>query len=177
MKIIKLYKGVNMKKLIIGSLALIGVAALIFGAVGMASAQGQERNESNDYDPNGPMHGEGNFGDGVLHDYMFQAMADSLGISVDDLSSRIEDGETSYQIALDLGFSEEEIFELMSTARDATIDQALADGVITQEEAEQLRERGGHHRIFNGEGEMPFGQGHHGQGGRNGDCLFDQDDE
>lgn len=165
-----------MNKLIIGSLALIGVAALIFGAVGVASAQGPEKNGSDDHGPHGPMHGEGDFEDGILHDYMLQAMADNLGISVDDFSSRREDGETFYQIALDLGFSEDEIFELMSTARDSAIDQALADGVITQEEADQLREHGGHHGYFNGEGEMPSGQGHHGQGGREG-CHNDQDEE
>lgn len=158
-----------MKKLIIGSLALIGIAALIFGAVGVASAQGPDGIISDDFGSHGPMHGDGNFGDGILHDYMFQARAGALGISVEELSSRMEGGETFYKVALDLGFSEDEIFELMSTTRDAALGQALTDGVITQEEADQLRERGGNHGRFNGaEGEMPSSQGRHGQGSGDG---------
>lgn len=75
-------------------------------------------------------------------DLFNQALADALGISLDEFLTRHEAGETFAQMALDLGFAQEEIADLMATARQAALDQAVADGVLTQEEADWLASRG-----------------------------------
>ena len=160
-----------MKKLFIG-IGLVGVIALAFGAANVAFAQDTQLNGpgAGGHGPHGPGD-DGHFGDGLLHDYMTQNLTDALGISVEEFSSRRDSGESFFQIALDLGFNEGEIHAMMLTAYEADIEQALADGVITQEQVEQFQQ----HKQFHNEEGAPHGHGHHGNFGQ-GPCWdFDQD--
>ncbi len=146
------------KTLLIVTLALVALGAL---GVGVAFAQGQQPPVR----PFGPgMMGQNADGDvGVLHDYMIAAYADALGTSVDDLNSRLAAGETMYQIALDNGLTQDEFFSLMQAARSKALDGAVADGVISQDQADWMASRG-----F-GRGGMMGGNGY-----GNGDCpMFD----
>ncbi len=162
-----------MKKFLIG-IGLVGVIALAFGAANTAFAQDTQLNSpgAGGYGPHGPGNG-GHFGDGLLQDYMTQNLADALGITVEEFISRRDSGETFFQIALELGFDEGEIREMMLTAHEAAVEQALADGVITQEQVKQFQQR---KQFTNKEG-APHGVGHHGSYGQ-GPCWdFDQDGE
>jgi hypothetical protein len=104
---------------------------------------------------------------------MTKNLADALGISVEELVSRRDSGETFFQITLALGFNEGEIHAMMLTTHKAAIEQALADGVITQEQFDQFQQ--GKH-FHNAEG-APHGVGHHGNIGQ-GPCWdIDQDGE
>ena len=124
------------------------------------------------------MGGAGMHGSGPLADYMHAAMAEALGLSVEDLQARIDAGDTAWDIAAEQGLTTEEFQALMATARQTAIDQALADGVITAEQAE---------RMFNGPagagmgncdgqncdgsgvpGDCPNGGGMHGRNGQQG---------
>ena len=76
-----------------------------------------------------------------MHPYMEQALADALGITVDELQTQREAGKRIFEIAKDLGFSEEELPTLLSNARIAGLEAAAADGLISQEMLEWMKGR------------------------------------
>lgn len=77
-----------------------------------------------------------------MQEYMHAALAEKLGISVEDLEARIADGQTVYQIALEKGLSVDEFRTLMIDARSTALDNMVADGVITREQADWMKTRG-----------------------------------
>lgn len=123
-----------MKKTMI-VLGVIAVLALSLGAAGMAYAQTVTPPQPG-LGGRGPMIGTGQTG--PLHTYMVNAMAESLGLSVKDLESRLTAGETFYQIALSQGIAADKIPSLMQEVRTKAVEQALADKVITQEQADWM---------------------------------------
>ena len=91
-----------MKKTIVIAIVLAAVVALTIAGVAFA------QDEYVQYIGRGP-------GDesGPLHEYMEKAMADAVGLSLEEFEARHEAGETFYQIALSEGFEAEEIPALM----------------------------------------------------------------
>lgn len=81
--------------------------------------------------------------------------ASVLGITVEELEAAREDGSSRSDLLDAAGLTAEEFATEMQAAYDAAVAQAVADGVITQEQADQLSESG-----FGGRGK--------GFGGRNG---------
>lgn len=81
-------------------------------------------------------------GGGVLHPYMVAAFAARLNLSVEQVESALAAGQTLYQIALANGVSAEQFPALMTEVRQAAIRAALADGVITQAQADWMLARG-----------------------------------
>ena len=79
--------------------------------------------------------------DGVLHEVYMTAYAEALGIEVEDLEARIAAGETMSEIALSLGFTIEDFRDLRMEIRTSVIEQALADGTLTQEQADWMKTR------------------------------------
>lgn len=75
---------------------------------------------------------------GALHEYMYPAMAAALGLTPEEFDTRHEAGETFWDIAEAQGLTPEEAWTLMQTARDEALRQAVAEGVITQEFADQM---------------------------------------
>jgi hypothetical protein len=146
-----------MKKfLLIGSLVVVGI--LVFGAVGIVYAQSQlpmdgerpigERaiHMSEQMTSGGMMNsGRGGMlgqqGSGLLHDYMLAGFAAVFDMDVTELEARHDAGETMYDIATSLGYTQEQFTELMVTVRTDAINQALADGVLTQEQADWMLSR------------------------------------
>ena len=130
------------KTLLIVTTLVVTLGAL---SVGVVSAQ-----------EGGPPYGQRGVADGTgtLHDYMEEAMADAVGLSVDAFEARHDAGETFYQIALAQGFTAEEIPALMQEARANALDAAAKDGVISQEQADWMGSRGG------GRGGMMGGYGY-----------------
>ena len=122
-----------MKKIIFTSL-LVVVALAVF-TTGAAFAQ----DEQPPFAPQGRVHGGG---EGPLHDFMVEALADALGMDAAELETRLEGGETAYQVALAQGIAAEEIPALLSTARAKALDSAVTAGVITQEQADWMKSRG-----------------------------------
>ena len=88
--------------------------------------------------------GAGNMaaGNGILHDGMIAAFAEELNIPVADLEARLEQGETMAQIAVSTGLTIDEFRTLMVDARTQAIDQAVADGTLTQEQADWMSQHG-----------------------------------
>jgi len=141
------------------TLLVVGLVVLALGALGVGVVAAQDGQ---------PPYGQRGVMDGVgpMHDYMEQAMADAVGLDLDEFEARHDAGETFYQIALDEGFTAEEIPALMQDARAKGLDAAATAGVITQEQAEWMQSRG-----F-GRGGMMYGGGY-----GNGDCpMYDGDE-
>ncbi len=124
--------------------ALLGVLVLAGGAAAYAYAQSDTPTPPTGQLPFGFGHGRGvgpgrgfdHGPEGVLRSYMTDALAEALGVSTDELQS-----QTPWQIAQEQGLSADELTALMEQARNAAIDAALADGVITQEQADLMRNR------------------------------------
>ena len=143
-------------------IAILASAALILGVSGFAYAQSQTPvpQPGTWYGPDmmggygyGMMGGDGygmmgGYGMGMmmgdhaemeqLHDYMYPAMAEALGLTPEAFDARHEAGETFWDIAAAQGLTPEEAWSLMLAARNDALAQALADGVITQEFADWM---------------------------------------
>ena len=101
----------------------------------------------------------------ALRNYMEkdEMLAKALGISVDELTAAQEDGKRIPDLLDELGLDEETFRANMDAAREDALNQAVADGVITQEQADQIQENG-----LGG----PDGKGGPGRGGRPGGGSF-----
>lgn len=103
--------------------------------------------------------------DGPLSEYMDAAIAEAFGITVEELQALEDAGQTLKDLAIEQNLTVEEFQAKTEAARTAAIDAALADGAITQEQADLMKERladGPHGGMDDG-----FGPGGHG-GGRGG---------
>lgn len=160
--------------------AIAGLAVLSLGAVGAAYAQSPgEPQEPNTWCENtecdGPQENnrqgvgfqaqkfahsgmQGNQGELALLDgYLHDGLADALGLTSEELETRNANGETFWQIAEAQGFTVEEAQAIKLEIREAAIVQAVADGIITPEQAELMAS-----------GMGPMGNGGYGVG--LGDC-------
>ena len=138
-----------MKKTLLIALVLAAVAGLAVAGVAYAQGLQPTGSPSTPGTGYGPMMSQGQ--EGPLHEYMLSAMAEALGIPAADLETRLANGETFFQIALAQGIAADDIPALMQTARSQAIAAALADGVITQEQADWMQAHA-------------FGRGSYGQG-------------
>ena len=78
---------------------------------------------------------------GPMHTYMVDAYAQALGLSVDDIQAEIDAGKSMYQIVADQGLSDEEIKGVMIQAHTLALNAMVADGLLTQEQADYRLER------------------------------------
>lgn len=156
-----------MKKLIlIGAIGVVIFAAL--GIAGFAYAQGQtpstpnspnSRGSSNQLWMNGAAgagnmagRGQGRMGGlrgqasdgtyGPIHEYLLDTMAQALGMTAEQLQTRLDGGETLWTIAQEQGISAESFNQMMTTARAEALNQAVANGALTQEQANFMRGQG-----------------------------------
>ena len=96
-------------------------------------------------------------GEGILHDYMISAFAGVVGLTVDEVNTRITEGESLKEIAIAQGTAEADLPELITQVRQDAINAAVADEVITQAQADFMLERMNN---YTGPGFGPgFGQG------------------
>ena len=89
-------------------------------------------------------------------------MEDVLGLTMDELKAAREEGVSIKDLLAEQGLDREAIQEAMQSAHDDAIAQAVADGVITQAQADALSDGEG----FGGRGGIfPGAGGHGGRGG------------
>jgi hypothetical protein len=134
------------------SVVVVAVVAIALGSAGVAFAQSntpQTPVPGTGYGMGGRgnrggMMGENVYGtqDGLLHDEMIAIYSEKLGISVEELNSRLANGETLSAIALSKGLTFEQFRTLMLNARNQTLDQAVKSGTLTQAQAEWMKTRG-----------------------------------
>jgi len=109
-----------------------------------------------------PMMGQGGMVAGSMHDYMFPLLAEKLGLTVDELTDLYAKGETFWTAAESQGFTVEQAQQMMTDARSEALDRMVADGVITQEQADWMKDHMGQGRGGCGGGRGP---GRGGMGG------------
>jgi Spy/CpxP family protein refolding chaperone len=94
---------------------------------------------------------------GPMHDYMLEALSVKLGLTVEELQDRLDNGETMWDIAVGQGLSAEEISTAMLSARSQALELAVEAGVITPKQADWMNS---HMESMNGRG--PGSGGCHG---------------
>ncbi len=85
------------------------------------------------------------------------AVADALGLTVEELQAARDDGKRLPEIAAEQGVELSAVQEAAQAVREAALQQAVEDGLLTQEQADQLQNRrgggnGGPRRNGNGGG-------------------------
>jgi uncharacterized protein (DUF433 family) len=126
--------GILIGVLLVGAVATVAFAQSAGGVRGKADML---TGDGDDWGPPGPRDGRG-FGS---IDTMHAAIADALGISVEALDEALADGVTIVDLADELGVDMEAIRAVIQAARDEALTKAVEDGLITQEQADRLRER------------------------------------
>lgn len=142
----------------IGILGSLVIAALAFTGFAYASSKGAGMREllsgnfgnqgigmMNGGEAWGMQHGEG-----FMDEYMVEAWAQVLGLSVEEIQEKLDQGLTHYDIALELGRSQEDFGDLMQTAMTIAVASAVEDGALTGEQAQFMVQRMGRMR-------QPFG--------------------
>ncbi len=81
--------------------------------------------------------------DSPLHDVMSAAIADAFGLTVTELEAAHENGQNLWTLAEAQGLTQEEFQAKMFEVRESVFEQALADGLITQEQVDQMGSRQG----------------------------------
>ena len=146
-----------MKNILIGLVAGVLLVGVALGVAGVVSAQtttptvedgtgvcpmGNEgRGMMGAQGGTCPVTGEAR-GTGAMHDLMVSAFAGQLGITPEELQAELDAGKTMYQVALDKGLTQEQFVELKQTSRAAALDEAVAQGLLTQEQADLMKQRG-----------------------------------
>ncbi|MBN2549031.1 MAG: hypothetical protein JXB15_07740 [Anaerolineales bacterium] len=141
-----------MKKVLMISV-IVGVVLVSLGVAGYANAQTVQPPAPNGTSGRGMMDGRGygmhgmmggravEGGYGPLHQYMLDAWAEVFGMKVEDLQARIDEGETMWVIAQEKGYTWDKFIETMKDVRFQAIQAAVADGIITQEQADWMQSR------------------------------------
>jgi hypothetical protein len=77
----------------------------------------------------------------IDQDVIHQELADLLGITVEEMESALDDGETLYSLATIYDVDFEELRAVLDEAHADALAQAVVDGTITQEQADWILER------------------------------------
>ncbi|HFB52641.1 MAG TPA: hypothetical protein ENJ48_02995 [Anaerolineae bacterium] len=110
-------------------LAIGLVLILSLGVVGIASAQAP------DTPPNPPA------GAPLARGEFFEPVADLLGMSVDDLTAELKSGKTLEEIVTEQGKTMADVATVIYDTAVEKLNQAVADGKMTQEQADTIEQR------------------------------------
>lgn len=78
---------------------------------------------------------------GSLHTYMLDAIAPALDLTRAELDEKLAAGQTLYEVALAQGLTQTEFVDAMQAARAEALAQAVADGGLTQAQADWMTSR------------------------------------
>lgn len=157
--------------------AVLAAVAAIVAALGISSAAFAQ--EATSAVPAVRLtHGGGGFGRGLCGEAGLDAAAKALGMSADELSTQLWGGETLSSLADKAGVDLQDVRDAVNAAcleaQKAALQQAVGDGLLTQEHADWLLE--GIDKGFLGGGmrgfDMGFGMGRGGFHGRGGFGRF-----
>ncbi len=97
-----------------------------------------------------------------------EAVADAVGLTVDELRSELQDGSTLAEVAEEQGISRADLVDGLVAAAETELDQRVEDGHLTTAQADTIRE-GLSDRIDEAVDREPGARrGHFGPGGRHG---------
>jgi len=110
--------------------ALLAAVIFIATSAGIAAAHWGNANH--------PINGECPFPEN--REEVITKKAEALGLDPAEVLAQIEEGKTFREIAEEAGITEEDILEVKKARMEERISQLLADGKITQEEADEKLE-------------------------------------
>ena len=73
-----------------------------------------------------------------MHTLVWNALAEKLGLTTDELAAQLAHGQTLAQVAEARGVSQADLSQALQTAVQAGLNQAVAEGVLTQAQADQM---------------------------------------
>ncbi|MBM3123550.1 MAG: hypothetical protein FJZ87_00585 [Chloroflexi bacterium] len=117
---------------------VVALIVLALGIVGVGVAFAQD--ETPPFQ--GYRHGFMHEGMGPLHTFMTVEFARELNLNVNDVNTRLSQGENMYDIALSAGVTAEEFPNVMQKIRSKALDAAAKANVITKEQADWMKSRG-----------------------------------
>jgi hypothetical protein len=133
--------------IVLTTLAVIGTTAAMVSPVSAdagtttpttaAYGHGGMRGPGVDHPETDPM-----LGDEILHDYTVAGYSAALGLSVAELETRLAAGETLADIAVSTGLTLDQFQDLRAATTSEVLAQAVADGVITAEQADWMQYHG-----------------------------------
>jgi len=128
------------KKFLLGVVGIALTAIVAFAVVPHVFAQAPtpDPQQTPGWGPRGWMMG----GTQPMHEYMEEAIAGKLGMTEEDLEKELASGKTMWQVAEERGFTQDEFLSLMREARSLALDKMVADGVITQAQADWMKDHG-----------------------------------
>jgi len=146
-----------MKKFIwMGLIGLAVVAVVAFAGVAYVNAQAPTPGT-----PGGRGYGMGGGwmmgGSQPMYEYMHEALAEKLGLTEQEFEDQLAQGKTAWQIADEKGIAQDAFVQIMTDARSEALDKMVADGVITAEQADWMKTRGG--AMMGGNGRYGAGSG------------------
>jgi hypothetical protein len=143
-----------MKKIIVTTMIVMLIAALSLGTV-----------MADDEPPTAPrkIQTRDSAGNRVMAGYMNQAIADLLGITLEEYDAYKQEGLTLFEIAEELGIDAESLANLRADAREQAYEAALGDGAIGDKEYKFFQSR-----IGRGQGGWRQGGRGNGNGGGQG---------
>ena len=120
------------------------IALLAVGVYGTTTVYADDNNPPLPFGERGPGGPGGPHGGRGLDGAALETVADVLGMSADELSAALDEGQKLTDLADEAGVEMQEIFDALKEAREEAmrerIAQALEDGSMTQEKADWLLE-------------------------------------
>ena len=101
--------------------------------------------------------------DGLLADYMEAAIAEGLGLTVEELNTLEADGANHYEIAMGLGINAEKFAAIMDSAQERAVALAAQDGISVQPFGTNGNGNGQFGSGINQDGQRLFGSGTDGE--------------
>ena len=143
------------------AIALVAILAVVALSAGVAFAQTQPPTPQPGYGPGGMMGGRGGMmngqsgagwgwmnsmhqwmtASGGMHTFVWNALAEALGMTSDELTAAVNSGKTIAQIAEEQNVSRSDLVAALEAAHVESLDQAVAAGTLTQEQADSILEQ------------------------------------
>lgn len=132
-----------MKKILAGALAGLaltgGTLAFAIGSTGVASAASTAQSALTQDSAPGGVRGWLRAHRQEIRREIAQTAADTIGIPVDELAADYKAGQSISEIATAHGVDPQTVADALVAKASATIDQAVADGKVSQEKADKAK--------------------------------------
>lgn len=141
-------------------IALVTVLAVVALGAGVAFAQTQTPTPNTGFGPGSMMGGRGGMmggyaqngnnwewmnamhqwmtANGGMHTFVWNVLAEKLGLTSDELTTEVNSGKTLAQIAEEKGVSRTDLVATLELAHKDSLAQAVTDGYLTQEQADGI---------------------------------------
>lgn len=109
-----------------------------YGMMGGTGMMGGYSQDGDDADWMNDMHQWMN-ATGGMHTLVWNSLAEGLDLTSDELNTELSGGKTLAQVADERGISQDELSAILETAVQAELEKAVAEGTLTQEQADAMR--------------------------------------